>query len=142
MYSALGPVAEAVYWTLVSDPTLAAHAIGGIYDDVPQNPTFPFVTYEVGARENRGLGGGSLPEVELRTHVFSQYGGMQESREIDRLMIGLLRDTTLPLDPALYLACGRVFWDSTTPLPEVELNGIKVHELVSVFRIYVEEPSL
>jgi hypothetical protein len=140
MYSALGPVAGAVYAVL---QPLNAFVAGGIWDDVPQqNLQFPCVAFEVGAREQRGLGTGSLPEVELRTHVYSQYGGMMEAREIDRLIIGVLRDQALPLDPALYRTCGLVFWDSSTPLPDVELNGIKVHELVSIFRIYVEEPSL
>jgi hypothetical protein len=141
MYSALGPVGEAIYGVLLQDPELVAHAPGRIYDDLPQNPEYPCVSYEVSAIEHRGLGGGSLPEVELRTHVFSVYGGLTEAREIDRLIIGLLRDTAIPIDPTLYATCGRVFWDTTTPLPPVERNGVLVHELVSIFRIYVEEPQ-
>lgn len=140
MYSALGPVAQAVFHVLITNSTLTALAVGGIYDELPQNPTYPCVSYEVSATEQRGLGTGSLPEVELRTHVFSVYGGLTEAREIDRLIIGTLRDVALPVDATLYRTCGLAFWDTTTPLPAVELNGVPVHELVSIFRVYVEEP--
>lgn len=140
MYSALGQVGAAVYGVLLLDPTLVAHATGGIYDDLPQNPEYPCVAYEVSATERRGLGRGSLPEVELRTHVYSVYGGLTEAREIDRLIIGLLRDTRIPIDPTLYDTCGEVVWRSTIPIPPVlNSNGVEVRELVSIFTIFVEE---
>jgi hypothetical protein len=138
MYSALGPVAEAVV-VVLQDPTLQAAAIGGIWDDLPQNPQFPCVWFELQAIENRGLGRGGLPRLELRTHVFSDYGGLMQAREIDRLIIGLLRDQPVPVDPALYTCCGETVWNGTIPVADEELNGVKVHELVSIFTIWVEE---
>ena len=38
-----------------------------------------------------------------------------------------------------YRQAGLIFYDETVLLPDEELNGVKVKELVSSFRIYVEE---
>jgi len=138
-YSALTPVSDAVYARLQASPDLVAAAVGGIWDDVPQNPVFPFVNYEVQSREQRGLGVGSLPEIELRTSVWSEFGGVRGAQEINRLIIAALRDQPIPIDPTLYVTCGWTVHDDSIPLPDTELNGIKVHTLVSIFRIYVEE---
>lgn len=133
----LQPVSQAVYARLRSDSTLLAALPGGIRDDVPQTPTYPFLWYEVQERDIRGFGTGGLPEVELRLHVFSTYAGLQDAQTAMRLAIARLKDVALTVTG--YAFCGHVFYDETILLSEEVINGVKVRELVSAFRLYVEE---
>ena len=135
-YLSLDVVSAAVYSAL-NVAALTALAPGGISDATAQATTYPFVWYEVQEREFRGFGTGGLPEVELRTHVFSTYHGMLQAQQVNAKVIELLRDVALTVSG--YTQAGRVFYDSTIPLPNQILNGVQVHELVSLFRIYVEE---
>jgi len=133
---ALDPVSVAVYNALFVE-SLKILATGGISDDPGKNTTFPFIWYEVSERDVRGLGTGGLPEVTLKVHVFSQKPGMTEAQTIMRQVVALLRDVALTVSG--YDHCGRVFYDETVTFPDEILNNVKVHELVSSFRIYVEE---
>ena len=133
---ALGPVSVAVYRVL-RDATLQTLTPGGWHEDVPQAPTYPYGWFEVRERETRGFGAGGLPEVELRTHVKSQVAGMAEAQAINARLVTLLKDAALTVTG--YTHCGHVFYDETIRQPDEEVGGKKVKELVSLFRIYVEE---
>ena len=133
---ALDPVSAAVYSAL-NVASLTALALGGITDDAAQGSTYPFVWYEVEERDLRGFGTGGLPEVRLRVHTFSRYEGMKEAQAVNQQVIALLKDTVLQV--LGYAMCGHVFYDETVTLSDEEINGVKVKELVSAFRIYVEE---
>lgn len=140
-FCSLANVAEAVYGVLISDGPLAALAPGGVFGDVPQSPTFPFVWFEVA--EDHQVGGlgtkpgrGMLPEIDLRVHVFQgDYGTMRDAEAVMARAIELLAD------PPVVSGYGSwaIFHDATIPLPSEELNGVKVYELVARFRLYVEE---
>jgi hypothetical protein len=132
--SALGPVAAAVFAKVV-DLVVA----GGLHEDLPERPTtFPLVWLELsGARELAGLGTGSIPELELRTHSYSLAGSRAQGLAIDSLVVARLKGAALQVEG--YRQCGSVFYDDTVQLRDVELNGQKVHEVVSSFRIVVEE---
>src|SRR5690606_20890477 len=98
---------------------------------------FPFIWFEVRERERRGFGGGGLPEVELRVHVFSTYAGQKESQQILDRVITLLKDQALSISG--YSHAGNVFYDETVSFPDEEVNGVKSRETVALFRIYAEE---
>lgn len=134
-YLALDPVSAAVY-TALNVSALTA-LIQGLSDNPAQATIFPYVWYEVRERDVRGFGTGGLPEVELRVHTFSTYGGLLQAQQITQKVIQLLRDVALTI--AGYDQAGHVFYDQTVPLVGEELNGYKVTELVSFFRIYAEE---
>jgi hypothetical protein len=135
-YLALDAVSAAVY-TALNVAALTALVPGGISDALPQAPSFPCLWYEVSERDVRGFGTGGLPEITLRVHAFSTYEGLLEAQRVNQKVIELLRDQALTV--AGYTQCGRVFYDETVPLPDEVLNGVRVKELVSSFRIYVEE---
>ena len=136
MYSALGPVSAAVFEVL-QDSQLQAQVTGGWHDDVPQNFTLPFGWYEVKERDVRGFGTGGMMEIDLRLHVFSEYGGMAQAQEGVRLAIRVFRDQGLNM--VGWNMAGRIFFDETLPFADEELNGVKVHEVVALLRFYVEE---
>jgi hypothetical protein len=135
-YLSLYPVSVGVYAAL-NVAGLIALVGSRIYDDVPQKPKYPFVWYEVSERDVRGLGQGGMPEVDLRVHVFSVYEGSKEAQTIAGKVIELLRDQLITVTG--YRQAGQVFYDSTTSLADQAIQGVKVRELVSQFRIYVEE---
>jgi len=135
-YLSLSPVSVAIYAT-INVAAVTDLATGGVHDDIPQTPTFPFVWYEVSERDIRGFGTGGFPEVEIRVHVFSQFEGMAEAQSILKQVITLLRDATLTVTG--YAQAGKVFYDETVLLPDEQIIGVKVHEAVAMFRAYVEE---
>lgn len=104
----------------------------------PQGLALPYVWFEVREREQRGFGTGGLPEVELRTHVFSAASGPYEAHRIVKKVIQLLKDQSLG-DVSGYTQAGHIFYDETVPLRDELVGGLRVHEHVSLFRIYVEE---
>jgi hypothetical protein len=131
---ALDPVSVAVY-TALNVASLQALATGGIFDDIPQEVSFPCVLYVVHEEENRGLGTGGLPKVDLNVHAYGlDLVGLQA---IAKKAIELLKDQLLTVSG--YNHCGAVFYDRTLTIPDSVINGVKVHELVAQFRIFVEE---
>jgi hypothetical protein len=123
---------------------------GGVQTDVPQNPAYPFLWFEVLHQQNYGglgtqPGRGSMPGVTLRLHVFNQEPGtMRDSQLVLARAINLLfpdDDNVASLVLDGYMLC------SDRPLPEIEsiplpfeeLNGVKVSELVTNIDLIVEE---
>jgi len=137
----LEPVAEALY-AVFQDATLLALLAGGAHSDLPQDPTYPCLWFEL--RENGQYGGfgtkpgdDTLPELELRVHVFSPYQGGREAQRAMTRAIQLIADPPTDTSERYYLWA--IFHDQTIPIPDAEMNGVKVHELVSIHRLYVEE---
>ena len=139
-YLALDPVSAAIY-TRLNVAALTALAPGGVMDDIAQGSAYPLVFYEV--HEVAQIGGlGSqpgvraLPELELRVHVYSQAAGMTEAQTVMAKVIELLFASALVVTG--YATCA-LFLGSTIPLPDELVAGVKVRELVSIFRLYVQE---
>ena len=133
---ALSPASVGIY-ALLNVASLTALATGGIYDTVPQGVTFPFVFYEVDERDVRGFGTSGLPEVAIRVHAYSTSEKMSVAQAMLAKAIELLKDKALTVSG--YTMCGHVFYDQTVVLPTEMINGIACHELVALFRAYVEE---
>jgi hypothetical protein len=135
-YLALGPVSVGVYSAL-NVAGLTALVGTRIYDDLPQNPTYPCVWFEVTERDARGLGTGGLPEIDLRVHAFSTYEGQKEAQQILQKCVELLKDQTLTV--AGYTFCGHIVYRDTQSVGYLDVNGVKVRELVGYFTCWVEE---
>jgi hypothetical protein len=134
-YLALSPVSAALYGKLnVSGLTNLATLYG---DALPQAPALPCVHFEVMERDVRGFGGGGMPEVAVRVHVYSAYSGFKEGQAIAAKVIELLRDQSLTVTG--YRQGGTVFYDDTVLLSDELVNGVVCHEIAINFRIYVEE---
>lgn len=139
-YLALSPVSDAVYTLLNVSGLTALLSSGGLSDDIAQATTFPFVWFEVSEREQRGFGTGGLPEVNLRVHAYGQStSGLSALQTITQKVIQLLKDQALTVTG--YTQCGLIFYDETLTFQDEFINGVKVHELVAQFRIYVQEAA-
>lgn len=136
-YLSLDPVSVGVF-TALNVAALQALSTGGIFDDIPQEVSFPCVLYQVSEdRDLRGFGTGGLPEVRLRVHAYGlDLVGLQA---IVQKAIQLLRDVRLTVSG--YTTCAGVFYDETLTFDDVLVNSVKVHELVAQFRIYVQEAA-
>jgi len=142
----LTAVGDAVY-ALFQDATLTSLVPGGVQSDVPQDPSYPFLWFEILQQANYGglgtkPGKGSMPGLTLRLHVFqSEYGTMRDAQIVMARAIALLFDDTTPLVVDGYTVCsGQPLPEiETIPLPDEELNGLKVHELVTNVDLIVEE---
>jgi hypothetical protein len=137
LYSALPAVAEAVFGTL-QDATLASLATGGIFTDVPPNPAFPLVLFEIAERPIGGFGTApgpnQLSEVTLTVHVYSEYGGYLSAETIMDRVIELLRSPITVTDYGSWA----IFYDDTSTVADELLAGVKVKEIVAHFRLFVE----
>jgi hypothetical protein len=142
--SALQPVSQAVFKVLNVPALTAPPPVGAggrkVTDDpsVDSSADFPFVWYELASETNvSSLGRGPwLMEIAVNVHAFSTYAGQSEAQRIIETVIDLLRSSALPV-------VGWTPWylphDRNVLLPFEQLSGIKVTELVTQFRLYVEE---
>jgi hypothetical protein len=144
---ALTPVGDAVYGVLVSDATLAALATGGVFSDIPADPTYPLLLIDLSQPEDHGgfgtrPGQGSMPGLTLRLHVYQgDYGTRRDAELVMARAIELL--FAAPLVVTGYTVCGGEPLPGTTAdwLPDEELNGVKVQELVTSIDLIVEEAA-
>jgi len=136
-YSALSPVSAGVY-AVLNVAALLALAPGGVGDDVAQGTGYPFVLVEVNETAMGGFGTKpglkTLPEIDLRVHVFSTYQGWSEAQAVMGTVLQLLAD---PPTVTGYSSWA-IFHDDTIALADQEVAGVKVKELVALFRLYVE----
>jgi hypothetical protein len=88
MLASLG-LQAAIYQTITADAELSA-LVRGVYDSLPQDTEFPYVV--IGADTEKPWN--SLTEIgreyTVTLHVFSQYPGMRECKQIAGRIIALL----------------------------------------------------
>jgi uncharacterized protein DUF3168 len=136
-YSALSPVSAAVY-TVLNVAALTALAPGGVGDDIAQATGYPFVLVEVHEKALGGFGTkpglGTLPEIDLRVHVFSTFQGFSEAQRVMGKVLELLKDPPTVVGYSSWA----IFHDETIALGDESVAGVKVKELVARCRLYVE----
>lgn len=86
----------AMHAALIADTALTA-ALGdsSIYDEVPRNAAFPYVTLGDARVSNASVDGDALQEHLLTLHVWSQQGGHKQAHEITGALLQALDDAAL-----------------------------------------------
>lgn len=131
------PVMEAVFGVM-QDADFQERIGGRFYDSIPEDTPRPCGLYEiVGEEDKRGFGFGNLPELDLRTHMFSDIASVSEALDLNRMAVALLKDALLTVTG--YRQCGHVTYRQTVLLRDQELDGQKVHEVVSLFTVWMEQ---
>lgn len=134
--TAAQPVTEAIF-SLLQDATLQTATGGRIYDDLPADVARPCVLVEVFDERNiRGFGTTGPRELEVRTHVFSDLGSLSEARSIDGQIVALMDNAVLSVTG--FNTCGATWQHEMIALPNQELSGVKVHEVVSIYTAWME----
>ena len=90
---------KTIYTALNSDATLSA-MITGVYDDVPEGSTYPYVV--IGEQTAVNFGSKTLDGLEytLTVHVWSQYRGRKEAKEIMERIYNILHESNLSVTGA------------------------------------------
>lgn len=92
--SAFWPLQVAVRSRLIADAALMAK-ISGVYDDVPNDQAFPYVTVgDVTSAPNRTFDAFG-EECTITLHIWSKYKGFKEAAEILDHLNRILADTVL-----------------------------------------------
>lgn len=131
-----GPTMEAINGVL-QDSTLQAALGGRLYDSLPQDTPRPCSTFHLGKQNVGGMGAARGPfELTLRIYTFSDLGSLSEAQTIDGIIQNLLADATIT--PTGFKQAGTIVYEQTLTFDDSELNGVKVHEVVSEFTLWVE----
>lgn len=121
MASSLWPIQQAIYSTLTGDAILVG-MITGVFDHVPENQPFPYVTMGEGTEVPFRTFGRNGSETTLTMHIWSQYEGFKEALDILSRMNDLLDDQ--PLAVAGYSTVLLLFEHADTML---DSDGITRH---------------
>lgn len=146
----LKPLGDAIFGAIGFDATLLALATGGVFLDIPPNPTFPLVWIELQQDQEHGGFGSqpgrkNKPGVNARVHVFQSNGGsLRDSQMVMARVIDLLWNDAAPL-----VVSGYEVYCSGTPLPDArtfqfadqELRGFKVKEAVLMADYMLEKET-
>jgi hypothetical protein len=108
-------------------------AIGGVYDDVPEGAAYPYVVIGEETQENVSTKSSDLHEHTLTIHVWSQYRGRREIKEIMAQVYDLLHDQSLSVTNAVLVDLKQEFSRDL-----VEGDGITRHGIMR-FRAVVAD---
>lgn len=142
---------DALYARLAFDSTLLALALGGVYMDIPPNPSgWPLVWIELQQDKEHGAFGSqpgrkNKPGVNVRVHVFQSEGGtLRAAQLVMARLIDLIWDDSAPLTVDGYEVyfSGKPSPDATTfQFADQELRGFKVKESVLMADYILEKAA-
>lgn len=107
MRSSLWPLQKALFQRLSTDTALSAR-ITGVYDEVPEDATVPYVTLGEDTAipwDTKDMDG---QEVTTTLHCWSQYPGKKEAKEILSLMVEALTQSPLQLESGFSMSFDRL----------------------------------
>lgn len=112
---------KAIYAALLNDNTLSG-LVNGVYDDVPEGSTYPYVV--IGEETATNIGSKTLDGLEytLVIHIWSQYRGRKEVKQIMERIYEVLHDQSISVTGASLVNLRQEFETSL-----VEGDGITRH---------------
>ena len=84
-----------IYSTLSSDNTLTSTLGSGVYDEVVEGATYPFVSLGEETAIDYGTKNENGGETTINIHIWSQYKGAKETKQIMDRIHDLLHDSNL-----------------------------------------------
>jgi hypothetical protein len=84
-----------IYSTLSSDNTLTSTLSAGVYDEVTEGATYPFVSLGEETAIDYGTKDTNGGETTINIHIWSQYKGAKETKQIMDRIHDLLHDSNL-----------------------------------------------
>ena len=114
---------KAIYSALGSDSALSA-LITGVYDDVPEGATYPYVV--IGEQTAVNFGSKTLDGLEytLTIHVWSQYRGRKEAKEIMEKIYDVLHESSLSVTGASLVNLRQEFETSLVDSDGITRHGV------------------
>jgi len=126
---------KAIYSTLSSANITdeAGNAITGVFDDLPEGTAYPYIVIGDDTATNISSKGKDMHEHTLNIHIWSQYRGRRDIKEIMGRVYTALNDVSLSVSGALGINIKHEF-DTTI----VEGDGITRHGIMR-FRAVVSD---
>ena len=91
---------KAIYNALSGSVTGIDSASVAVYDDVPEGATYPYIVIGEETSANDGTKDIDAVEYTLTLHIWSQYRGRREIKEIMQSVYDLLHDTGITVSGA------------------------------------------
>jgi len=138
MSLSIGTVKTSMFSVLKNDSTLTAR-ITGVFDFVPNNTAFPYVTIGDNDLEESKLNtfGRKGKELNIYIHIFSAYNGDKEALEIANIIDGLLDWATLTLTSHTHIVTSfegvRIYTEEADP------NINKIRHAILRYRVITQE---
>jgi hypothetical protein len=133
--SAIDQVTDAVHGALdVSGMT--ALATGGVYTNVPQAPTFPYVRVGQPTENRMDTMGRAGKTVSIQVHIFSDNTGPTQAAGILSKAIELLHYQALTVSGHSTMA---VQYQTGFDAGDEVINGVTVYHYVAIFDVIVQQ---
>lgn len=137
--SALSAVQAGVYAALTGDATLRTLAPGGVWDHVPEDPTWPYVRIGELSEAPRDTSGVQRRKVAITIHAWSQYRGRAEALAIIDRVVALLRYTALTLTGWVHESADTTHDATEADEPMLLDDAVEVQHALADFTVYVTE---
>ena len=108
-------------------------AITGVFDDVPEGTAYPYVVIGEETATNIGLKDKDMHEYTQTIHVWSQYRGLRDIKEIMEQIYTLLNDYSITVSGASAISLRHEFQTTLT-----EGDGLTRHGVMR-FRVVVSD---
>ena len=108
-------------------------AITGVFDDVPEGSAYPYVVIGEETATNIGTKDKDMHEYTQTIHVWSQYRGLKEIKEIMEQIYTLLNDYSITVSGASAISLRHEFQTTLT-----EGDGLTRHGVMR-FRVVVSD---
>ena len=125
-FNSVSDLARALHAGLSSDIRVQ-DALGNparLYDDPPEDPVFPYLTYGPIRSEDNSVGGARLTAHLITLHVWSRYTGRAEALALMGTIASVLTDAPMSLTDAVLVNRHIIYTDIFRASDGLTLHGI------------------
>jgi len=125
-FNAVSDVARALHTVLAGDFRVQ-NALGlppRLYDDPPEDPIFPYLTYGPIRSEDNSADGARLTVHLITLHLWSRYSGRAEALELMGMVAAVLTDMPITLSGAALVNRHIIYTDIFRASDGLTLHGI------------------
>lgn len=134
--SAIDPVTEAIVDALNVSAMKSTLATGGVWANVPQATTFPYVRVDSPIETRMDTMGRAGKTVSISVHAFSNYAGPTKAAAIISKAVELLHYAALMVAGHTVVA---VQYESGQDAGDEVVNGVTVYHYVGIFKVTVQQ---
>lgn len=114
---------KAIYTALDDNSALSA-LVTGVYDDVPEGTSYPYITIGDDTAINVGTKTVDALEYTLTLHAWSQYRGRKEIKQIMSAIYDVLHDTSLTVENSVLVNIKQEFEQSFVDGDGITRHGV------------------
>ncbi len=131
----LGAVAGAI-----DVPAVTSVAVGGVHDDTPESPTYPWIRVTARAKPIGPIAAQTIWRCDVEIHVYDQYQGDSQALGLVNTIVGLLHYQALTVEGWTAILAS-LDDEGFYPLPPEEIAGQVTREWVVPFTVQMERAA-